>query len=127
MTIDSPEFPPPPREVTPLVRRRAWFDRRVRAWWVMAVILIGVATYYALSRLYFWAQEARLISKGDKVQAEVTGGGSLGSDSPKGKVLAPDEPIYLRYSYKGQPYQTFGVLRGRKEQVVTRSTVPIYV
>jgi hypothetical protein len=125
----SDELPPPPdapREVTAAVRRRAWAERRVRVWWLLAIVLAVIATYYAVSRLYLWNQERRLITRGQKVQAEVLSW-ERGGEAPKNKVLPPDVNVYLAFTHDGQEHRVFGPLGGRREQILTRTFVPLYV
>lgn len=120
--------PPPeaPRELTPAARRGAWFEKHVRVWWVLGVVLLGITAYYALSRLYFWNLERRLITQGVPIQAEVMGW-ELGGEAPKNKLLAPDASVSLAYKYQGKDYRVFGGLAGRKEQILTRQPVPIFI
>jgi hypothetical protein len=88
--------------------------------------MLVIASYYAISRVYFWSQENRLIQHGEKVQAEVMGW-EVGGDAPKNKIVPPDAGIDLLYSYKGQTYRPHGYLAGRKEQIKTRTTVPLFI
>ena len=48
-------------------------------------------------------------------------------DWPAGKVLSPDTPVDIKYTVEGKEYRPYGVLAGRREQVRTRTLVPIYV
>jgi len=116
----------PPRELTATVRRRAWFDRRVRLAWVMALALVVIATWYVVSRYYVWRQEAQLVKTGDKVEGEVMGW-ETNFDAPKGKVVQPEVMVDVQYTYKGQTYRPHGVLAGRTTPSLTRQKVPIIV
>ena len=51
----------------------------------------------------------------------------VGEDWPAGKVLAADTPVDIKYSIDGKEYRPYGQLAGRKEQIRTRTMVPIYV
>jgi hypothetical protein len=124
---DHHPAPPPeaPRELTPAVRKGAWRERRVRVWWLLGVALLAICVYYAVSRLYFWNVERRLITQGVALQAQVRGWD--GGEAPKGKVLAPDSSVELSYTYQGKEHRVFGGLAGRKEQIITRTNVPIFI
>ena len=121
-----PEPPAAPRDLTPVVRRRSWFESRVRIWWVMGLILLAIAAYYAVSRVYAWNEEARLIRRGTRIEAEVMHW-EIGGTAPKGKVVSADMPVDLEYTFNGQTYRVHGQLAGRKEQITTRTMIPIYI
>jgi hypothetical protein len=116
----------PPRELTSAVRRRAWRERHVRVWLVLGLALLGVTLYYAGSRTWWWWQESRLIRSGLKVQAEIMGP-YVGEDWPANKVLGPDAQVDLVYEVNGKKYRPHSALVGRKEQIKTRSLIPIFV
>ena len=137
MTSESQDFtepqtplPPapqaPPRELTPAVRNRAWRERRVRLAWIMGAVLLLITAYYALSRLYFWTDETRLIQHGKTIEAEVMGA-NPSADAPKGQVYAPDTAVDLKYTYNGQSYRQHGQLDGRTKQIFSRTNVPIII
>jgi hypothetical protein len=54
-------------------------------------------------------------------------GWEVGGDAPKNKVLAPDAGVDLQYTVDGKTYRPHGALAGRKEQIYTRTFVPIFV
>jgi hypothetical protein len=95
-------------------------------WWLLGVAMLAIASYYAISRVYLWSQERRLITQGVRVDAEVMHW-EIAGEAPKGKVVQADAGVQLRYAYNRQTYQVFGALAGRKEPIVTRTMVPIYV
>jgi hypothetical protein len=121
-----PAPPNAPRELTPAVRRRSWTERHVRIWSLLAFAMTAIAAYYAISRYYFWSQETRLIEHGEMIQAEIMGW-APGMDAPRLKVVSATDPVDIQYTYKGQTYRSFSVLGGRAEQIVTRTTVPIFI
>jgi hypothetical protein len=124
---DAPAAPPaPPRELTPVVRRRAWRERHVRLWVVLGLALLVVAVYYGASRTWWWWQERRLIQNGLKVQAEIMGP-YVGEDWPANKVLLPDAQVDIVYEVNGRKFRPHSALAGRKEQIKTRTLIPIYV
>src|ERR1700722_3639737 len=45
---------PPPRALTPAVRRRSLIDPRVRFWWIAAVILLVSVVYFLITQLLKW-------------------------------------------------------------------------
>ena len=109
-----------------MIKRRAWRERHVWVWLVLGLALLGVTLYYSLTRTWWWWQDKRLIETGHKVEAEVMSP-YVGADWPAGKVLAPDTPVDIKYSIDGKEYRPYGQLAGRKEQIRTRTMVPIYV
>lgn len=132
MSDDPPDHQPPappapPRELSPHVRRRAWSERQVRTWLILALAMFAIAAYYAAVRSYDWSRETSLIRSGANVDAEIMGW-EPGVDVLKGKVIKElDTPIDIKYTYNGQTYRPHGVLAGRTEQIVTRTIIPIYV
>lgn len=97
VAIDAP--PPPPREVTPAVRRRAWLEPRVRMWWLAALAVLVIAGYFAVTQYLAWRSRADLITRGIEVQAEV-----LRADSPdiRGRFINPGEMALIRFTHGGQ-------------------------
>src|SRR5207237_7920866 len=73
-----------------------------------------------------WNQEARLIRNGSRIEAEVMHW-EIGGIAPKGKVVSAETPVDLEYRFNGQTYRVHGQLAGRKEQIVTRTMVPILI
>ena len=130
--IDHEEPLPPhlaaaPRAVTGMVRRRAWGERHVRIWWLLGLAVLGVAFYHAISGIYLWSEESRLITKGDRVEAEVMG--RTGEEAPKFKhfALSANTAVDLDFTYKGKSYRFRGKLAGRTEQIYTHTMVPLFV
>ena len=92
-----PAAPPDaPRELTAAARKGAWLEKHVRVWWVCGLVLLGITLYYAVSRLYSWNVERRLITQGKSVQAEVMHW-ERGGEAPKNKVLPPDANVVSRW------------------------------
>jgi hypothetical protein len=121
-----PAPPPAPREVTATVRSRAWNERHVRLWLLLGLAMFCIASYYTMSRLYFWKQEDNLIKHGQTVQAEVMGA-NPDADAPKGQVYSADTAIDLKYTWNGQSYREHGVMGGRTAQLFSRTMVPIII
>jgi hypothetical protein len=121
-----PQPPAAPRELTPAVLRRAWGEKHVRVWWLLGLVTLGIVCYYAISRAHAWSHERRLITAGAAVTAEVMHWGKDG-EAPKRKVVAADAPVQIRYAYNGATYRPFGVLGGRKTQILTGEMIPVYV
>jgi hypothetical protein len=126
---DQPLSPRPadaPRPITRPIARRAWAERRVRVWWILGFAVLGVASYYAVTRFYLWNLETRLVTRGEKIEAEVMGW-DIGADNPKNKVVPPDTAVDVQYTYKGVTYRPHGVLAGRKESIFTGHAVPLFI
>jgi hypothetical protein len=80
-----PALSPPPRNVTPRARRRAWAEPRVRFWWLASAALLLVAGYFAITQGSRWAEQSRLVRQGEHVTAtivEVEGIARQGFRSP---------------------------------------------
>ena len=92
----------------------------------MGAALLAVTLYYAASRAYLWNQERRLITRGQRVEAEVMHW-EKGGAAPANKVLPPDANVDLAYTYQGNHYRVYGALAGRTEQIYTRRKVPIFI
>lgn len=95
--IDAP--PPPPREITPAARRRAWMEPRVRGWWLAGAAVAAIAVYFAVTQYLGWRSKASLITDGVVVEAEV-----LRADSPNihGRVINPGEMALIRFEHNGR-------------------------
>jgi hypothetical protein len=113
--------------LTRLVLRRSWQERHVRLWWVLAAAVLGVSVYYAVERTYAWYEEARLIKTGTRLDAEVIHWEKGGAHAPREKVVAADSPVVIEYEFNGQKYQQFGVLAGRKAQILTGHRYPVLI
>jgi hypothetical protein len=71
----------PPRPSTPLARRRAWGDIHVRFWWLSALGVIAVMTYFTVWRITDALNDRAIIRGGQVVQttiASVNGGATPG-------------------------------------------------
>lgn len=126
MTIAPPQPSPAPRELTETVRRRAWGENHVKLWWLLGLAMFVIATYYAVSRVYTWSKERQLITQGERVEAKVVNWEPSGI-APKNKIVTPETPVSLVYSYKGETYRVFGVMAGRKEPILTDHLYPLYI
>jgi hypothetical protein len=117
----------PPRELTKKVRRRAWGERHVRLWLLLGAGLLAITCYYAISRIYLWTEENRLVRHGDKVIGEVVGWS--GGEAPKGKqfTLPANTVVDIEYTYKGSLYHDRSELVDRTEQIVTRTPLPLFI
>jgi hypothetical protein len=129
---DRDELPPAPpaapRALTATVKRRAWTETRVRGWWILAAAMLVISVYYAISRSHTWSVERRLITTGERLDAEVMGW-APGMDAPHTakQVIQADSQVALRYTFRGQTYDVFGPLAGRKQSIYTHTMVPIIV
>src|SRR4051812_44131086 len=106
----------PPRALTAKARRRAWAEPRVRFWWLLAIVLFGVALFFAITQYLEWSTERRLILNGTPVRARIDS--ADGIDLP-GKSLRPDSIVSLSFTLDGQKHQVSGYLTGQKEMILT--------
>jgi hypothetical protein len=120
----APPLPDPPRELTPRVRRRAWTEPHVRFWWMLSLALLLIGAYVAVREWRVWSREVRLIKQGRVVDAEITSAGGLSS---RWQQMPPDSLVTLEYAVDGTKYQQSGYLKGRKDFIQVRGTVPIRI
>ena len=62
----------PPRPETRRVRQRAWGDIHVRFWWLSALAVIGVMTYFTAWRISDALRDRAIIRHGQVVQTTIT-------------------------------------------------------
>jgi hypothetical protein len=93
---------------------------------VVAVAMAVIASYYAVSRYYLWSVERRLITTGQRVQAEVMGYEPL-VDALPNRLVQPDGQVDVRYTHAGQTYRVHGALAGRKEPILTRTKIQVII
>lgn len=123
----EPPLPGVPRPLSKLIRRRAWGERHVRVWWLLGVALLVITCYYAISRVYLWSEETRLITHGEKVMGEVVGWSGGIAAKNQHSVLSPNEVVDIEYSYKGTVYHDRSELIGRSEQIFTHVPLPLFI
>ena len=116
----SPAPPPPadaPREVTALVRRRAWTEPRVRLWWLLALGVLAVMLYVVSTQAVAWWKERRLLTHGVAVQAVILEARDrLQSISVPEKNMPPDSECTLQFTHKGKTYRVNGQLDEHMER-----------
>lgn len=115
---------PPPRPLTPHVRRRAWSEPHVRSWWLLTAALLLIGAYVAGREWRVWSREVQLIRSGQVVDAEITSAAGLSSPWQQ---LPPDSLVTLRYDVDGKRYNQTGYLKGRTEYIRVRSRVPVRI
>jgi hypothetical protein len=125
----APELPPPPpdlsrppdppRELTPLVRRRAWTEPRVRLWWLFALGVLLV------SELSTWWSERRLLTSGVQVKAVITSAqDKLNHITVPDKNMPSDSVCTLEFTLDGKPHTVRGVLAEHRERGSSITTGP---
>lgn len=124
----SPQVPPaavppapasPPREITPVIRRRSWLQPHARFWWLAAVAFLIPAAYLTSQAFIEHYVQSQLIVHGKRVAAMV--GGIPHHERPPGTALD------LTFTYAGKHYAVSGVLEGRSRFVEQGKTVPIMI
>ncbi|MCS7034867.1 MAG: DUF3592 domain-containing protein [Phycisphaerae bacterium] len=65
-------LPPPPRAITPRVRRRSWHERPVRVWLIVLVLVGSAAAFFTWVRVAETLRERAIIFRGEEVIATVT-------------------------------------------------------
>ena len=115
---------PPPREVTPFVRRRAWADPRVRAWWLTSIALLVLTAYLAVQQYVDWSRLSRAVRSGVVVPARVD---AVENDSRVGKSVSAGAPVSLTYDYNGKTYHQDGTLSGLTVAARVGDAVPLHL
>src|SRR5688572_23195450 len=129
MLTDTPPvetLPPPPRPLTPRVRRRAWAEPHVRFWWLAAAALVAAGVYMVAVEYTAWRREVWLVRNGTPVQAKLE---QSAGETVAGRPVPHDLSVLLIYEWEGRQRQSWGLLEGRgpKEVILTKSTIPIRV
>ena len=118
-------LPPPPRDISPAVRRRAWAEPRVRFWWLAAVVVLAIAGYFLGTRYWSWRRQADLVRHGLRLDDATVQ--RTATEVVRGKRQPPNSLVTLDYTVGGRPYTVDGFLVGRTDWIVVGGTVPIYV
>ena len=95
-------IPAPPREINPRARRRAWAESSVRLWWMSAIVIGLIASYFAATQLAAAVGDRRLIEQGLAVDAKVI------EVEQTRRITRPiprdvSREIVLQYEMPGQP------------------------
>ena len=114
---------PPPRALTPAVRRRSLIDPRVRFWWIAAVILLVSVVYFLITQLLKWNGELHIVRTGTPVIATIT---AMGDGSLRGNV-SPENSVAMSFTLNDRQYQAIGWLEGRTESMSLGQKVNIKV
>jgi hypothetical protein len=120
----SAPVPPPPRAVTPHVRRQSLSDPIVRAWLIAAAILILLSIYELGSQLAGWWADESLIGKNTVVDAVVR---QAAETDIKGRPKPVDSVCELDFTFNGKAYEVSGTLAGREEFIVVGQTVKLHI
>jgi hypothetical protein len=115
--------PPPPRPLTPRVRRRAWADPRVRLWWVAAALTLGLGLYLGTSAYRTWRHETWLMSL-PPVTATVV---RTDLETVADRVVAPGTTMQLSFTHNGAPSGARVVQQGYAGEPKIGRTVPAHV
>ncbi len=114
----------PPREITPFVRRRAWAEPRVRAWWLLAIVLAVLGVYLGVTQYVDWSRLNRAIKSGVTVPATVL---SVEGDGRKGKSVSAGAPVTITYDYQGKTFLKDGTLSGMTGSARVGDAVPLHI
>lgn len=104
--LDS-KIPPPPRAITPAIRRRSWIEPSVRFWWLASLVLLIIGAWFFFSQMREYRRERWLISNGTPVDAIIA---DANGDSRVGAKFPPGTECTLRFSFDGKPVSVSGAL-----------------
>ncbi|MDB5171637.1 MAG: hypothetical protein JWO87_2353 [Phycisphaerales bacterium] len=114
-----------PRKLTARVRRRAWGEPRVRFWWLIGVVMLGIGTWFAVVAFRDRAKVQWLIDRGIPVEALVN---VANTETVRNRAEPPDSIVELRFDWHGQSFTPHPrMLPGRKEPIITKSKLLIHV
>jgi len=103
----SPTPPPdPPRALTAQGSRRAWFESRVRIWWISALLLALIGAYFVINEVRESSGDRWLIAHGIPVQATIRA-----IDGRKDRMVTRSENASFNLSF-----QLSGVTRDIERQ-----------
>src|SRR4051812_39866056 len=106
-------LPPPPRPTTPRIRRRAWGDPIVRAWWLLAAVLLLIGVGLITSQFNAWRHQVWLIRLGTPVMAQAVAVNDErfhAGQGGKGRPKPPNSPVVLEFDWNGNKREVPGYL-----------------
>jgi hypothetical protein len=102
-TLATSQIPPPPRDLTPRILRRAWGDPRARFWWATSLTFCMISLIFAATGLHAWERETNLVHDGLPVEAHVQ---SVAYISRQGASFDPSNPVRLEFPWHDHVYRT---------------------
>jgi len=114
--------PTVPRDITPFVRRRAWTEPRVRAWWLLAMVLLVIAITFGLQEYLAWSKLHSAIASGVTVPTTIVRTEEFGQ-----RKFSSNTRMILRYEYNGKTYEPHGTLEGLDRFVTEGEVVPVHI
>ena len=114
--------PTVPRDITPFVRRRAWAEPRVRAWWLLALVLLAITLTLGLQQYLAWSKLHSAIASGVTVPTTIVRTEEFGQ-----RKFSSNTPMILRYEYKGKTYEPHGTLEWLDRFVTEGDIVPVHI
>ncbi len=117
-----------PRPVTPRIRRRAWFEPRVRAWLMVAAATVIAGGMLAYDNFGEWRRQAWLAHHGTPINAAVIEAAAQNLKGHRVAVLS-DTVVVLEFDWHGSKHQVAGVLADTKpgKSVEIGATLPIRI
>lgn len=125
VTQELEQPPLGPRSITPHVRARAWFEPRVRFWWLSAAVIGLIGIVLIFFGLYGRSHQAWLISNGVTINATIY---EANGETLKHRSEAPESVVVLKFPWEGKEFTAQPrVLDGRQAFLVTGTLLPIHV
>ncbi|MFN4243701.1 MAG: DUF3592 domain-containing protein [Tepidisphaerales bacterium] len=121
-------LPPPPREMTPAVKKALDRDPRVRTWVVLAGLAFGVAVYLGVQKVREWMADRWLVTSGTVVEAKIVEAAGVPQE---GRRQPWSELMKLRFTLPDGTEHTvtgrFREMPGGQNMVVVGQTVAVKV
>lgn len=98
-----PQLPPPPRPLTPRVRRRSWAELPVRPWIILALTSTLVCLFFLVTRVREAMNDRWLIDHGINIPAKflTVNGDPVRKRYPRNEAMA----AVVTFDWQGKPYQ----------------------
>lgn len=123
MTLSDFSTLTPPRPLPRALRRRVWFEPKVRFWFIAALFLLIVGLAFTVSGLLEWHREVALVRDGTLVQATIIeSGGGINHH-----LIAEDSPWDVKFELNGKQYAETGFPPATDKPHYNNEVIPLRV
>jgi hypothetical protein len=123
----APQLPPAPRAITPRARRRSWNEAPVRAWIILAALVLVAVIIFTATQIVSGMQDRRLILQGVVVTATVR---TINGVEMHKRGFDRREILNVTLDYTGpdaKSYSVQGQLAPADGVLHTGDTIPLHV